>query len=430
MSSHEGKFEEYMKQKDDSPEKAPCNHPEFRLAVLVDHLLDKTDDALRTQRRMGYRIHRARGQAKKLNDVLDGYERVVNPSLTKEQQEQLKLIIEDRKNTVDILVEHLDMADDIHIEESQILTEINNKLKEEQELGASSRSRNRREGIIKPLLLELAYELRISTKMYPVSLMNRLILEDVFFNFRTFVFDFIFPLASAKRCTAFLCLNCWTIMFLYKEKLKNSKYVKPGWIELRTLFHEDKVERNQPALNTFYSAIGWSEEEALLNGPQTVTPNLTLPGERQAEGRGHQCHWEPEPEPRDILCTRTKDTRGQTPEGGEEFQDAPPLQIAIPESPPPKPKKKTIVTPLSNALGKRKPNSFEDETMDENKSQSSEDQEPTLLEMFIKIDDEIRANYDDFSSRLSGWKRTKGDSNGPSQGPHASDRPISDPPSK
>ena len=86
-----------MKEKDESPEQAPCNHPEIRLAVLVDKLLDKTDEALKTHRRVGYRIHRARAQAKKLNDVFDGYERVVNPGLSEEQQKQLKLLIEDRK---------------------------------------------------------------------------------------------------------------------------------------------------------------------------------------------------------------------------------------------------------------------------------------------------------------------------------------------
>ena len=323
-----------------------------------------------------------------------------------------------------VLTEHLDKADDIHTEETQVLTEINDELLEEHEKDRTARNREKREAIIKPRLLELVLELRISTKENPVGLENRYILEDIFDNFRTLVFDFILPLASAKRSTPFFCLNCWTIMFLRKDSLKsNPKYVKPGWIELRTLFHENVVEQHQPALNTFYSAMGLSEEEALERGPRMVTPTLTLPGDRIGENRGHQCHWEPEPEPRDVLCTMTKDTRGQTPEGVQEVQDLPPLQIEIPESPPPKPKKKTTVTPIHDSLGKRNSNSFEDETMDENKSQVSEEKEPTLQELFFNFDHEIQHQYDDFSLVYQDG-REQGHSQLPLSRASCSDRPI------
>ena len=318
MSSHQGKFEQYLKQKEDNDDEAPCNHPEIRIAVFAETVKAKTDDALRVHKRLGYRLKKQVLSHAKINDLFDGYTRVMGEGLTEEQKKELDSLHQTKVATMKAMKTDLDKAQEAHTEVGSLVTELNNEAKKEVEKGKRAAYRNKRDAILRPLLIELAAELKISTKQKEIKAEDRYLLDEVFLQFRRWVFDFVFQLASCLDRTAFLCRDCWTIIFLVTSKLKKKGYIKPSMVELRKLFSALEEEEYAEAIVTFYKGLGLSEEDAVDEGWRFIMPAICLPGDRQRDNRGHNCLPEENKE-RDILRTSSKDTRSLTPskEGSE-----------------------------------------------------------------------------------------------------------------
>lgn len=135
----------------------------------------------------------------------------------------------------------------------------------------------------------LAGTLKMNSMYTPFAENNRVNLKSVFGQFKNLYYYLIEFIERLKSSKAYICINCWTIIFLRPSQLK-AKWVKSANIKL---IRDFLTRKDEPSMarqcEDLYQGLEITNEMLEETPILQQVPSICLPGDRDNERTGHDC---------------------------------------------------------------------------------------------------------------------------------------------
>ena len=289
-SNREMNFEVYLDKKTNNPESLPANLPSTRFQILIEDVIEETQRAESGTNKVMTAIKSGMKHTANVIDQYQAIDRLTTKIRDPRFKAQFQVVLSSMKKECNTIQAKLDKAEREGTDVKAILKALGEEAKQERKLSKSTTWRQAGITNLKEPLITLAQEITMSTKEHTFEVAEQLSLRDYIEEFRLLCIDFIIPLAKCYNSKAYLCVYCWTILFLKPSSTKTKNVKEDQFIPLGKLISVENgltLEDHQLFLDQVLS----STQELLSEECEypSFMPSMVFPGEAKKGNEGHRC---------------------------------------------------------------------------------------------------------------------------------------------